>query len=147
VSNVNEESPEDCSDRVIPSWFENPEPPIDAGLVERAEYYSRRGVELLDAVPRDDPFWEKTNRKATVYKADLWFHQVLEANPEDAEARWILAAFKLVRCRTGLEALLAPLVLEDPSNLRWLVWRNGMGEVGVRRRLHSGVAPRTNHAQ
>ncbi len=118
---VSEESLKDYTDRVIPPWFENPEPPIDPGLVERAEYYARRGLELLDAVPRDDPFWEKTNKKATVYKAGPWFRQVLEANPEDAEARWILAAFGLIGCGTRLEALLAPLVLEDPSNLRWLV--------------------------
>jgi len=121
VTNVWEESLEDYMDRVIPSWFKNPPLPVDRGLVERAEYYTRRGLQLLDAVPRDDPFWEKTNKKATDYKAVLWFQQVLGANPGDAEARWILASLGLLGCRYGAEALLAPLVLEDPSNLRWLV--------------------------
>jgi hypothetical protein len=121
VANVSEESLEDYTDRVIPSWFKNPMPPIDPGLAERAEYYTRRGLKLLDAIPRDHPFWDKTNNKATDYKADLWFRQVLETNPDDAEARWIVAAIGLNWCGTRLEALLAPLVLEDPPNLRWLV--------------------------
>jgi hypothetical protein len=121
VASVSEESLEDYTDRVVPSWFKNPEPPIDPGLVERAEYYTRRGLKLLDAIPRDHPFWKNTNKKTTVYKADLWFGQVLEANPDDAEARWILASIGLTGCSTGLEALMAPLVLQDPSNLRWLV--------------------------
>jgi hypothetical protein len=122
VANVSEESLEDYTDRVIlSSWLKNFEPPIDPGLAERAGYYIRRGLELLDAIPRDHPFWDKTNNKATEYKASLWFWQVLEANPDDAEARWIVAALKLQRCGTQLEALLAPLVLDDPSNLRWLV--------------------------
>jgi hypothetical protein len=46
---------------------------------------------------------------------------VLKANPDDAEARWILAAIGLRYCSPGVEALLAPLVLDDPSKLRWLV--------------------------
>jgi hypothetical protein len=121
VGSVSEESLEDYTDRVLSGYFENLEPPIDPGLAERAEYYIRRGLKLLDAVPRDHPFWAKTNNRATEWKAGLWFRQVLEANPDDAEARWILAAFGLKRCGTGLEALLAPLVLDDPSNLRWLV--------------------------
>ena len=122
VANVSEESLEDYTDRVIlSSWLKNFEPPIDPGLAERAEYYIRRGLKLLDAIRRDHPFWDKTNNKATEYKASLWFWQVLEANPDDAEARWIVAALKLQRCGTQLEALLAPLVLDDPSNLRWLV--------------------------
>jgi hypothetical protein len=121
VTKVSEESLEDYTDRVLSSYFRNLGPDIDPGLGERAEYYIRRGLKLLDAVPRDHPFWDKTNKKATEYKADLWFRRVLESNPDDAEARWILAAIKLKGCRTGLESLLAPLVLEDPSNLRWLV--------------------------
>jgi hypothetical protein len=107
--------------RVVPPWFKNLEPPIDPGLAERAEYYIRRGLKLLDAIPRDHPFWEKTNNKATDDKTELWFGQVLEANPDDAEARWILASLGLPGCVHGLEALMAPLVLQDPPNLRWLV--------------------------
>jgi hypothetical protein len=72
--------------------------PIVAGQAGWPEYYLRRGLELLDAVPRDDPFWEKTNKKATVYKAADWFRRALEANPGDAEARWILAAIAMNAC-------------------------------------------------
>jgi hypothetical protein len=121
VTNVREESLAEYTDRFIPSWWKNPPPDRDTVLVERVEYYFRRGLELLDAVPRDDPFWAKTNKKATVYKASLWFWQVLEANPGDTEARWILAAVALAHCSQGVIALLAPLVAEHPSNLRWLV--------------------------
>ena len=122
AASVSEESLEDYTDRVIgSSWLKDHGPPIDPGLAERAEYYIRRGLQVLDAIPRDHPFWDKTNNRATEYKAAEWFGQVLEANPDDAEARWIVAALGLRHCGSYLEALLAPLVLDDPSNLRWLV--------------------------
>jgi hypothetical protein len=122
VASVSEESLEDDTEQVIgSSWLRDHRPPIDPGLAERAEYYFRRGLRLLDAVPRDHPFWDKTNNRATRWKAAEWFRQVLEANPDDVEARWILAALGLLHCASYLEALIAPLVLNDPSNLRWLV--------------------------
>jgi hypothetical protein len=98
-----------------------PEPAIDPGLAERVEYYIRRALELLDGVPRDDPFWAKTNKKATVYKADQWFRQVLEANPGDTETRCIQAAIALAHCSERVIRFMAPLVAEYPPNLRRLV--------------------------
>jgi hypothetical protein len=122
VASVSEESAEDYTDELISrSWLSHPTPPIDPGLAERAGYYLRRGLKLLDAIPRDHPFWDKTNNRATTFKASDWFGQALEANPDDTEARWILAAIGLLHCGHYLEALMAPLVLDDPSNLRWLV--------------------------
>lgn len=128
---MSDESLAEYTDRVIPSWWEHgpcvfpswkdPEPPLDPVLLDRVAYYFRRGLELLDAVPRNDPFWERINNKATVYKAQLWFGQVLKANPGDIEARWILAAFALAHCSEDVIALLAPLVTEYPSSLSWLV--------------------------
>ena len=106
---------------VIPSWWNSPEPPLDPVLVERFAYYFRRGIELLDAVPRDDPFWQKTNMKATTFKAIGWFHQVLDADPGDTEARWILTALVLATSWGAPIQYLAPLVPEDPYILRWLV--------------------------
>lgn len=64
VTSVSEESLDDYANQVMPSWFRNPEPPLDPGLVERVEHYIRSGLELLDAVPRDHPFWEKTNKNS-----------------------------------------------------------------------------------
>jgi len=52
---------------------------------EIRELLPPRGIELLDAVPRDHRFWDKTNNKATNFKAWIWFQQVLEANPGDTE--------------------------------------------------------------
>jgi hypothetical protein len=54
VANVSE-SLEDYADLVIrESWFKHPGQ-VDPGLAEWAEYYLRRGLELLDAIPRDHP--------------------------------------------------------------------------------------------
>jgi hypothetical protein len=122
VANVSEESLEDYTDRVIrESCLRDPRQQIDPVLAERAEYYIRRGLKRLDAVSRDHLFWDKTNNTATEYKAVLWFRQVLEANPDDTEARWILAAFAMANCTGGDIVLLAPLVAERPANLTWLV--------------------------
>lgn len=41
---MSEESLEDYTDRVIPSWFRDPDPDIDLGLVERPGYYAGRGL-------------------------------------------------------------------------------------------------------
>ena len=101
VTSVNKESLAEYTDRVIPSWWNSPEPPLDPLLLQRFADYFRRGLELLDAVPRDDPFWDKTNNKATEYKMILWFSQVLEANPGDTEARWILAALDMTSYTPG----------------------------------------------
>jgi len=121
VTSVNKESLAEYTDRVIPSWWNSPEPPLDPVLLQRFAYYFRRGLELLDAVPRDNPFWDKTNNKATEYKMILWFSQVLEANPGDTEARWILAAYALAHCQDRVITHLAALVPEHPYMLRWLV--------------------------
>ena len=121
MTSVSEESLAEYTGRVIPSSWKNPEPPLDPVLAERVEYYIRLALELLDAAPRGDPFWEKTNKRATLGKADMWFGQVLEANPGDAEARWILAAIALAHCSERVIALMAPLVAEYAPNLRLLV--------------------------
>jgi hypothetical protein len=121
VTGVSEQSLAEYVHRVIPSWWKNPEPPLDSVLFERAEDYFRRGLELLDALPRDDPFWDKTNNKATVFKASIWFRQVLEANPSDAEARSMLAALTMASDTGAAIKLAAPLVAENPSALRWMV--------------------------
>jgi hypothetical protein len=121
VTSVNKESLAEYADRVIPSWWNSPEPPLDPLLLQRFADYFRRGLELLDAVPRDDPFWDKTNNKATAFKAVIWFGQVLEANPGDTEARWILAAYALAHCQDRVITHLAALVPGHPYMLRWLV--------------------------
>jgi hypothetical protein len=125
VTSVSGESLAEYADRVIPRWWKNPDPGdhLDPVLLGRFDYYARRGLELLDAVRRDDPFWDKTNRKATDFKAVIWFGQVLEANPGDTDARWILAALAMTDYapRGGVITLLAPLAAEHPYMLRWLV--------------------------
>jgi len=147
VTGVSEESVAEYLDRVMswlknPSWWGGPERPLDPVLVERFAYYFRRGIELLDAVPRDDPFWQKTNMKATTFKASIWFRQVLDADPGDAEARWILTALSVAPYGGPIQYL-APLVPEDPYILRWLVdlavWNTRQGDdfsADLREELH-----------
>jgi hypothetical protein len=68
------QSLEDYTDQLIrESGLKDLGSQVDPGLAEWAEYYIRRGLKLLDAIPRDHPFWDKTNNRATTGKASLWF--------------------------------------------------------------------------
>jgi len=121
MSEGHEESLSQYADRAISEYQLSLAAWVDQGWVEKIDFYIRRALKLLGEVPRDNPFWDKTNKRPTIYKANLWFTQVLEANPDDSEARWVLASLAVADCQYGTEALLAPLVRHDPTNLRWLV--------------------------
>jgi len=60
----------------------------------------------LDALPRDDPFWEGTNHRPTLAKIAAFAEYLVESNAKDELALWSLAAMRLLYCCNdfGLEA-------------------------------------------
>jgi hypothetical protein len=60
----------------------------------RAAIYD--GFRRLDSLPRDDPFWQGTNRRPTLSKLPDFCAKLLERDPGDARALWTMAADELI---------------------------------------------------
>lgn len=52
----------------------------------------------LDAIDRDDPLWEGTNRRPTLHKLHLVYGAALRADPVDRVALWLKVAIQTVGC-------------------------------------------------
>ncbi len=50
----------------------------------------------LDRLPRDDPFWEGTNRRPTQYKMSDFCRKLADESPEDGQARLMQAAVQVL---------------------------------------------------
>ena len=55
----------------------------------------------LNALPRDDPFWEGRTKAPTIYKLRDYNHHVLRKNPDDVDALWTQAALYLLHGSTN----------------------------------------------
>lgn len=55
----------------------------------------------LNAVPRDDPFWDDQNKRPTLYKLRDFNARVIQKNPNDALALWTQAAFYILHGSTN----------------------------------------------
>lgn len=49
-----------------------------------------RGLQRLNALPRNDPFWHNTNCRPTLGKLSSFLRSVVQENPSNHEARWAL---------------------------------------------------------
>ncbi len=56
------------------------------------------GLSRLDALPRDDPFWDGTNRRPTISKIRELAEQVLQRGSKEEWACWAWAATELLWC-------------------------------------------------
>ena len=69
---------------------------IDDDFIRRIRQAILDGFRRLDALPRDDPFWEGTNRRPTLVKFPRFCTKLLEDDPRDYGALWTLAADAIV---------------------------------------------------
>ncbi|BCJ48297.1 hypothetical protein GCM10010168_26570 [Actinoplanes ianthinogenes] len=103
------------------------------GFVDRANRSMITLFDRLDALPRSDAFWARTNYRATWYKLGEFARQCLARDPGDDVARWTLIAMSMQTGMYGGLALLAeqpspsPEVVSDLLALSEHVWM----EVGV----------------
>jgi hypothetical protein len=90
----------------------------DPVLADRIRTYLRLGLQRLNALPSDDPFWNDTNGKPTLFKLHHYFTEKQDSD----EDLWILASVLLLRCADGkLGDLLKPLLDRDLSNVEWVM--------------------------
>ncbi len=95
-------------------------PVEDTALLQRVRDCVRLSLQRLNDLPPDDPFWDQTNRRPTVYKASEWEARRLAAHPRDESAAWAVASFTLLHCAYGAEQALLHLPPEDPRTIRWI---------------------------
>jgi hypothetical protein len=104
------------------AWFDaGGAPTRDAALISRVRDHIRASLCRLNDLSPDDPFWSRTNRRPTAFKAAEWEAQRLAENSASEEARWAVTAFTLLHCQYGAEELLRPLAVKDGGNVRWIV--------------------------
>src|SRR5579872_2776240 len=97
-------------------------PSVDPVLADRIKAYLRLGLERLNALPPEDPFWIDTNKEPTIYKVQEYFGDRIHSHPDDDEARWIVASELLHHGRDNeLGWVLEPLLLKDFSNIEWIM--------------------------
>lgn len=91
---------------------------IGEEFIERATRAVLDGYQRLDALPRNNPFWEGSNRRPTWYKLPALCTMLLEVDPGDGRAVSTLAATHIVSFLGFNAALWLPLVRHlglDPS--------------------------------
>jgi hypothetical protein len=83
----------------------------------------RRGLERLAAVPPGDPFWGGLPQPPSPHWANEYVRRRWLADPDDAEACWVLAALHVVHyCETDFgREYLEPLVARNSALVVWLV--------------------------
>ena len=91
-------------------------------LADRIRSYLRMGLDRLNHLPPEDPFWKNTNREPTLYKLSEYFGARIQSHPQDEEARWIVAAKLLHNGQdNALGWVLEPLMERDFSNIEWVM--------------------------
>jgi hypothetical protein len=71
---------------------------LEQGFAGRLREAILGGLSRLDALPRDDPFWDGTNRRPTLQKVRDLASRVLERGPVEEWACWAWAATDLLWC-------------------------------------------------
>jgi len=112
-------------DAYLEEVFANFLPPItsrDVALAEKIRSSLTRGVQRLNALPADDPFWKDSNGSPTLAKMQVHSGRLLAKNSEDDEARWALFAYDVCLFAGHFGAPhLEPIVIRDLRQIRWLV--------------------------
>jgi hypothetical protein len=73
-------------------------PYLDEGFAGLLREGIVAGLSRLDALPRDDPFWEKTNRRPTLSKLGDLSGRLLARGQTEEWACWAWAAISLMGC-------------------------------------------------
>lgn len=105
--------------------FANFLPPIasrDPALAAKIEEALRRGLQRLNALADEDPFWEGKTEKPTFHKLQRFLARELAHHPDDDDARWALFAYDVCLYAGHFGSPhLEPVVVRDLSQIRWLV--------------------------
>lgn len=84
----------------------------------------------LDALPRDDPFWNGTNRRPTQYKLYDFCQKDLADNPDDIDTVWRRAAVEIVLGYSYDPATWEKLINAGQVDAGWLLYAALWGECG-----------------
>lgn len=95
---------------------------VDSVLADRIRMYIRLGLDQLNALSPDDPFWVNTNREPTIHKLADYFGPRISSDPDDEDGRWIVASVYLHHCRDNeLGLILEPLLNRNFANIEWIM--------------------------
>ncbi len=92
---------------------------INANFTRRIRSAVCCGLRRLDCLPRDDPFWEGTNRRPTFFKLPRFCAKLLEMDHRDSCALWTRAACDLLSWQNSDPKLWRQLVEVDRLDASW----------------------------
>ncbi len=102
---------------------------ISANFIRRIRSAVYDGFRRLDNLPRDDPFWEGTNRRPTFYKLPRFCAKLLEMDHRDSSALWTRAACDLLSWQNSDPKLWRQLVKVDGLDASWPIHAALFGHV------------------
>ncbi len=102
---------------------------INAKFIRRVHSAVHDGFRRLDNLPRDDPFWEGTNRRPTFYKFPGFCAKLLEMDLRDSSALWTRAACHLLSWQGFDPKLWRLLVKADGLDASWPIYAAVFGHV------------------
>jgi hypothetical protein len=89
----------------------------DDALIDRVNTAVRAMWNRLEALPRDDAFWARTNLRTTRSKVYDYARQCLERDQTDSTARWTLIGYEMESGRFGALDLIASDPAGSPYDL------------------------------
>jgi hypothetical protein len=100
----------------------------EAGSIDLSEEFVEamtdhfvEGFRRLDAIPREDPFWDGTNRRPTSNKMYSYCEKALRDNPDDIQALWIRVATQVVHGMAFSPSTWESLNSADRLDATWIV--------------------------
>jgi hypothetical protein len=95
---------------------------IDQDFIRRIRRAVLDGFQRLDALSRDDPFWEGTNRRPTFYKLPAFSLKCLHDNPGDARVLWTIAAVYVVNWSNFEPRFWTPFIPAGGLDASWPIY-------------------------
>jgi hypothetical protein len=93
----------------------------DPELLGQFRRHLRQALIRLNGLEASDPFWEKTNRRPTIYKVHEWSSRRILDFPGDLDARWALFSLTVSGGQYEYAKVVTLIVRSDLTAIRWLI--------------------------
>jgi hypothetical protein len=97
-------------------------------FIQSMQEYFREAVRRLDALPRDDPYWDRTNRRPTQLKLPSFCARASREDPDHIPALWMMAAVEVINGWSFVPHTWIRLQEATQVDLGWPIYAALLGE-------------------